>query len=127
MLLLHEHATVEDASLILLPHALDPAHWLASEGARALAPRAAYHSADYQARVGMLRICASVNVRPTLDVVLHIAFRAPGLTPTRAVDHLEVFLGTRLPLLPNTEWQVEVDGRQWIHFQRAYLTQKLIA
>jgi hypothetical protein len=127
MLLLDEHATVEDASLILLPHALDPHHWLPSEGARDLALRSTYPSAEYQARVGKLRICASVNVRMSLDVILHIAFRAPGLTPTRAVDHLELFLGARLPLLPNTEWQVEVDGRQWIHFQRAYLTQKLIA
>ena len=120
MLLLDEHATLEEASLILLPHALDPTHWLSSEGGRTRA-------FPYQARVGKLRICASINVRPNLDVILHVAFRAPGLTPTRAVDHLEVFLGARLPLVPNTEWEVEIDGRQWIHFQRAYQTQKLIA
>jgi hypothetical protein len=127
MLLVHEHSTMEDASVHLLRYALDPDHWLPSEAATVLALRPAYHPADYHARVGKLRICACVNVRSNLDVVLHVAFRAPGLTPARAADHLEAFLGKRLPLLPNTEWQVEVDGRYWIHFQRTYLAQKLVA
>jgi hypothetical protein len=56
-----------------------------------------------------------------------VAFRAPGLTPARAADHLERFLRERIPLQPNTEWLVEVDGRYWIHFERSYVTQKLQA
>ena len=119
MLRVHEHATVEDASLILLPYALDPLHWLVQRPDRP--------SLLHQARVGSLRIYAGVNVRASLEVVLHVSFRAPGLTPARAVEHLELFLGERIPLLPNTEWEVEVDARSWIHFQRAYLTQKLVA
>ena len=49
-------------------------------------------NAVYQRRVGTLRICASVDVSATLDVYLRIAFRAPGLTPVKAADHLEAFL-----------------------------------
>jgi hypothetical protein len=127
MLLVHEHATLEEASTHLLEYVLSPEHWLPSEAAASLALRPAYQPAEYHARVGKLRICACLNVRSNLDVVLHVAFRAPGLTPARAADHLETFLQERLPLQPNTEWQVEVDGRYWIHFQRAYQNQKLVA
>lgn len=119
MLQVHEHATVEDASAQLLPYALEPQHWL---------PLGGWSDArEYHARVGKLRICAWIRVKPNLDVVLHVAFRAPGLTPSRAADHLAAFLRERLPLQPNTEWQVNVDGRHWIHFQRAYVSQKLNA
>jgi len=38
----------------------------------------------------------------------------------RAADHLEAFLGSRLPLVPNSEWQVAIDGRRWVHFIRRY-------
>jgi hypothetical protein len=127
MLFVHEHATLEEASDHLLTYALEPEHWVASESPLMRAIRPAHHSGAYHARVGKLRIFASLSVRSNLDVVLRVAFRAPGLTPARAADHLEAFLRPRLPLLPNTEWQVLVDGRYWIHFERAYQTQKLMA
>jgi hypothetical protein len=56
-----------------------------------------------------------------------VAFRGPGLTPVKAADQLEAFLKTRLPLTPNTEWQVEVDERRWIHFVRRYASPRLNA
>jgi hypothetical protein len=68
-----------------------------------------------------------VDVAEDLGVFLRIAFRAPGLTPVKAADHLESFLKTRLPLTPNTEWQVEVDERRWIHFVRRYAASNLVA
>jgi hypothetical protein len=121
MLSIQEHGTVEEASNNLLDFILIPDNWLEQ------APPAPEGSANwpaqdtqYQRRVGPLRICASVDVAPSLDVVLHIAFRGPGLTPLKAADHLESFLKQRLPLTPNSEWQVEVDDRRWIHFSRKY-------
>jgi hypothetical protein len=77
--------------------------------------------------VGPLRIYAVVEVAPSLDVSLRVAFRAPGLSPVKAADHLEAFLAQRLPLTPNTEWQVEVDERRWIHFVRRYAAARLQA
>ena len=44
-----------------------------------------------------------------------------------AADHLESFLKQRLPLTPNSEWQVEVDERRWIHFSRRYAGTHLLA
>jgi len=58
---------------------------------------------------------------------LRVAFRAPGLTPVKAADHLEAFLRKRLPLTPNSEWQVEVDERRWIHFVRRFAGTRLQA
>ena len=48
-------------------------------------------------------------------------------TPVKAADHLEAFLKQRLPLTPNSEWQVEVDERRWIHFVRRYAAPRLQA
>jgi hypothetical protein len=70
--------------------------------------------------VGSLRICASVDVTGRLDVFLRIAFRAPGLSLMGAADHLETFLEGRIPLTVNSEWQVQVDDRDWVHFIRRY-------
>ncbi|MDY7226614.1 hypothetical protein [Hyalangium rubrum] len=120
MLAIHEHATLEAASSDLLDFILLPDNWLSIEQQAedpALRPA---QNALYQRRVGTLRVCASVEVSPTLEVFLRIAFRAPGLTPVKAADQLETFLRTRLPLTPNSEWQVEVDERRWIHFVRRY-------
>ena len=123
MLSIHESASLEEASSELLDTALAPEHW------RERAAGEAGEGADdrglddprYQRRVGALRVCAALEVGEDLGVTLRVSFRAPGLTPTRAAEHLEAFLGPRLPLLPNTEWQVEVDERRWIHFTRRYL------
>ena len=128
MLSIQEHGTVEEASSNLLDFILIPDNWL-EQAAPQPEGSSAWPASDmqYQRRVGSLRICASVDVAPTLDVTLHIAFRAPGLTPIKAADHLESFLKQRLPLTPNTEWQVEVDERRWIHFVRRYAAPRLQA
>jgi hypothetical protein len=124
MLSVHEKATVEEASADLLAFILEPGNWVPldeveGEEDATLRP---VDDAAYQRRVGPLRICASVDVSPgTLEVLLRVAFRAPGLTPVAAADHLETFLKERLPLIPNSEWQVEVDSRKWIHFMRRYV------
>lgn len=124
MLSIHESATVEEASADLLSFILEPSNWvpldeLEGEEEATLRP---VDDVTHQRRVGALRICASVDVSPaTLEVLLRVAFRAPGLTPASAADHLESFLRDRLPLVPNSEWQVEVDSRKWIHFMRRYV------
>jgi hypothetical protein len=124
MLSIHEKATVEEASADLLSFILEPGNWVPldepeGEEDSTLRP---VDDVAYQRRVGPLRICASVDVSPeSLEVLLRVAFRAPGLTPVTAADHLEAFLKDRLPLVPNSEWQVEVDSRKWIHFMRRYV------
>ena len=124
MLSIHEKATVEEASADLLSFILEPGNWVPldepeGEEDSTLRP---VDDVAYQRRVGPLRICASVDVSPeSLEVLLRVAFRAPGLTPVTAADHLEAFLKGRLPLVPNSEWQVEVDSRKWIHFMRRYV------
>ena len=126
MLSIHEHATLEDASTELLEFALEPSNWMAlppAEQAAAPVPQ----DVRYQRRVGSLRIYTVLEVEPSLEVFLRVAFRAPGLTPVKAADHLEAFLKQRLPLTPNTEWQVEVDERRWIHFVRRYSAPRLQA
>ncbi len=127
MLSISAHQTMEEASDALLSFILDPANWVSLEQViRGRAPRPG-ESPAYQCRVGNLRICASVDVTPSLDVFLRVGFRAPGLTPMKAADHLEAFLKPRLPLTPNTEWQVEVDQRKWIHFIRRWAGRPLLA
>jgi hypothetical protein len=126
-LAIHEHATVEEASTDLLGFILAPAQWLSSaEQAEDPAARPV-QNVLYQRRVGPLRICACVDVTSALEVSLRIAFRGPGLTPAKAADHLETFLRSRLPLTPNSEWQVEVDERRWIYFVRRYVGMHLLA
>ncbi|ATB36428.1 hypothetical protein CYFUS_001842 [Cystobacter fuscus] len=125
MLSIHEHASLEEASVELLEFALDPSNWTAAlTNGVTVVPAQDVHN---QRRVGPLRIYAVVEVTPSLEVFLRIAFRAPGLTPVKAADHLESFLEQRLPLTPNTEWQVEVDERRWIHFVRRYASPRLQA
>lgn len=127
MLAIHESATVEEASSDLLDFILAPENWISlASGSEEPSSRFG-QNALYQRRVGSLRICASVDVTPNLGVFLRVAFRGPGLTPVKAADHLEAFLRSRLPLTPNTEWQVEVDERRWIHFVRRYASPNLVA
>jgi len=124
---IHEHPTVEAAGSELLDFVLRPQEWLLlAPDDEVLEVRGA-HTLRYQRRVGALRIVASVDVTDDLEVYLHIAFRSPGLTPALAADHLETFCEHRLPLAPNSEWEVEVDDRRWIHFTRPYLAEALIA
>jgi hypothetical protein len=127
MLAIHEHATVEEASSDLLDFILTPENWLSIEQQAEDASVRPAQNVLYQRRVGPLRICASVEVSSPLETFLRVAFRAPGLTPVKAADHLEAFLRKRLPLTPNSEWQVEVDERRWIHFVRRYAGTRLQA
>ncbi|MBI3185991.1 MAG: hypothetical protein HYZ28_27970 [Myxococcales bacterium] len=127
MLSIREASTLEEASKDLLDFVLDPRNWVVLERLRQEPLSRPGQNPSYQRLVGGLRICASVDVTPTLDVFLRVAFRGPGLSPMRAVDHLETFLAKRLPLAPNTEWQVEIDSKRWIHFIRRYTGAKLQA
>ena len=126
MLSINEHATLEDASTELLEYALEPSNWLTLQPAEQAATGVP-QDVRYQRRVGSLRIYTVLEVAPSLEVFLRVAFRAPGLTPVKAADHLEAFLKQRLPLTPNSEWQVEVDERRWIHFVRRYAAPRLQA
>ena len=127
MLSIHEHATLEEASAELLEFALEPSNWMTALPANQAPSSVPGEDVRYQRRVGPLRIYTVVEVAGSLDVFLRVAFRAPGLTPVKAADHLETFLKQRLPLTPNTEWQVEVDERRWIHFVRRYSAPRLQA
>ena len=120
MLSIHEHATLEEASAELLQFALAPDNWAMALPVTQVPASAQGEDVRNQRRVGPLRIYAVVEVASSDDVFLRVAFRAPGLTPVKAADHLECFLKQRLPLTPNSEWQVEVDERRWIHFVRRY-------
>ncbi|MFY0564575.1 hypothetical protein ACN28E_12040 [Archangium lansingense] len=126
MLSIHEHATLEEASEELLEYALEPSNWMTPQPAGQAAASVS-QDVRYQRRVGPLRIYTVLEVAPSLEVFLRVAFRAPGLTPVKAADHLETFLKQRLPLTPNSEWQVEVDERRWIHFVRRYAAPRLQA
>lgn len=127
MLSIHEHATLEEASADLLEFALEPSNWMIALPTQQAPCSAAEQDVQYQRRVGPLRIRAVIEIAGSLDVFLRVAFRAPGLTPVKAADHLETFLKQRLPLTPNSEWQVEVDERRWIHFVRRYAAPRLQA
>lgn len=127
MLSTHEHITVEDASQDLLQYVLDPMNWVVFSRPDQEASASPGQTPHFQRRVGKLRICASVDVTVKNVTYLRIAFRGPGLSPMRAADHLESFLKTRLPLTPNTEWSVEMDDRNWIHFSRRYTSLSLQA
>src|SRR4051812_30361049 len=126
MLSIHEHATVEEAGKELLPFILEAKKWVVLERVRDNQGARPGENPEYQRRVGALRICASVDVTPKLDVFLRVGFRAPGLSPMKAADHLEEFTRARVPFLPNAEWQVSIDGR-WIHFIRKYTSSTLSA
>ena len=127
MLQVTQSATVEEAGQDLLGFILDPCHWVVLDRLADQPHERPGSNANYQRRVGPISICASVDVTADLGVFLRIAFRASKLTPVKAAEHLEQFLRTRLPLLPNTEWQVQIDERKWIHFIRRWCADSLAA
>ena len=127
MLSIHEHATMEEASSELLEFVLQPSNWMTALPAHQAPSSMPGADMQHQRRVGSLRIFAAIEVEASLEVSLRVAFRAPGLTPVKAADHLEAFLKQRLPLTPNSEWRVEVDDRRWIHFVRRYASPRLNA
>lgn len=127
MLAVDEQSQMVEAGQSLLDFIVQPENWypLSKLQIEPIIPPG--QNALYQRRVGGLRICASVDVTDDLQVFLRVGFKAPGLTPMKASDHLEAFLKPRLPLLPNTEWQVEIDGKGWIHFIRRYTGGRLVS
>ncbi|MGA9522602.1 MAG: hypothetical protein WBV82_14140 [Myxococcaceae bacterium] len=127
MLSINEHETLEEASNELLEFVLAPQNWVALGQLGERPHERPGENAAYQRRVGKLRICASVDVTTSLEVFLRVAFRASGLTPARAADFLAEFIADRIPLTPNSEWQVHVDDREWVHFIRRYAAEALQA
>ncbi|HVE84208.1 MAG TPA: hypothetical protein VND93_15225 [Myxococcales bacterium] len=127
MLQVTQNSTVEEAGRDLLGFILDPSHWVVLDRLAMQPQERPGVNPNYQRRVGPISICASVDVTADLGVFLRIAFRGPKLTPVKAAEHLEAFLRTRLPLLPNTEWQVQIDERRWIHFIRRWVCDTLRA
>jgi hypothetical protein len=127
MLQVSQNATLEEAGRDLLGFILDPGHWVVLDRLAAQPHERPGANPNYQRRVGSISICASVDVTADLGVFLRIAFRASKLTPVKAAEYLEQFLRTRLPLLPNTEWQVQIDERKWIHFIRRWVKDSLTA
>lgn len=126
MLSVQQRTTLQEASSDLLEFALDPRNWVPIEAELQERGNTSPTTA-YQRSVGALRVLAWVDVRPNLETYLRIAFRGPGLSPMKAADHLEEFLKARMPLMPNTEWEVELDRRNWIHFVRPYTVGNLRA
>jgi hypothetical protein len=120
MLSVREHQSFEEASRSLLDFVLQPRNWVHLDALIDDASRPGLNP-SYQRRVGSVRICASVDVGPQLQAFLRIAFRGPGLSPSKAADLLADFLRDRMPLMPNSEWQVEVDPKGWCHFMRPYV------
>lgn len=118
MLSIHENQSLAEAGSELLEFILRPHNWISLDRLSVTPQPRPGQNAEYQRAVGSLRICASVDVTPQLGVFLRVAFKAPGLSPLRASDHLEAFLKDTLPLRPNSEWQVEIDGKKWVHFIR---------
>lgn len=127
MLAVDEQQQLGDAGQSLLDFILAPGNWFPLSKLQIEPMTPPGQNALYQRRIGALRVCASVDITDDLQVFLRVAFKGPGLSPMKASDHLEAFLKPRLPLLPNTEWQVEVDGKGWIHFIRRYAGARLVS
>lgn len=123
MLSIPEYETLEEASQSLLTFALQPENWIGA----AAEVTGTHENPAYHRRVGKLRVSATVDVLPTMDTRLRVAFRGADLSPLKAADFLETFLRGRLPMTPNTEWEVEIDARKWIHFSRRYTGPELRA
>ena len=107
-----EEAGFEEAGHVLLGFALDPVNWRTNGDHRV-------HSQHLKV-VNGVQICVAVDVVDGLETWLRISFRGADLSPMHAADLLEALVSTRLPFTPNTEWQVEIDRRRWIHFSRRY-------
>jgi hypothetical protein len=112
-------ATLEEAGGTLLAFALDPHNWVSRGGHRALPA--------YLRVVNGVQICAAVDLTADLDSFLRISFRGTDLSPMKAADLLEAFVKEHFPFTANSEWEVEIDGRRWIHFSRRYTSHCLHA
>jgi hypothetical protein len=109
---------MQEAGALLLERAVDPRRWMLP-GRRV--------TKDNLCDVGSVQVCATVDVTPTLEASLRVSFRGPQLSPMQASELLEQFTGARFIFVPNVEWFVEIDARNWIHFSRRYCRPTLIA
>lgn len=116
---LQQQSTFEEVRDPLLEFALNPVNWLPMGSQRA--------SAAYFRRVGGVQVCVAVDIAPTLETYLRVSFRGKELSPMQGADLLETVVRHRFPFSPNIQWQVEIDGRGWIHFSRPYTGRKLHA
>lgn len=114
-----QHSTLEEAGGTLLSFALDPLNWVARGGHRALPAHLRV--------VNGVQICAAVDVNVALESFVRVSFRGADLSPLKAADLLELFVKAHFPFTTNTEWEVEIDGRRWIHFSRRYTSRGLHA
>ncbi len=103
--------SMEEAGSTLLDKAKDPRRW---------ATHLRRVTVDNICRVGSVQVCASVDVTPTLETYLRVSFKGPRLSPMQAAELLEQFTAPRFTFVPNLEWFVEIDAREWIHFSRPY-------
>lgn len=113
-----KHKSMSEAGEALLHRAVDPNRW---------ATQARRVTVDNICRVGSVQVCASVDVTPTLETYLRVSFKGPKLSPLQAAELLEQFTSTRFTFIPNLEWFVEIDARDWIHFSRPYSQPRLVA
>ena len=114
-----QQLSLEEAGGTLLSFALDPRNWVSRGGHRALPA--------YLRVVNGVQICAAVDVNASLESFVRVSFRGSDLSPMRAADLLELFVKDHFPFSPNTQWEVEIDGRRWIHFSRRYTSRGLRA
>ncbi len=115
---LPHHESMEEAGGALLDKAVDPSRW---------ALNTLRVTPDNSCRVGNVQICAAVDVTPTLETYLRVSFKGPKLSPLQAAELLERFTSARYTFIPNIEWLVEIDAREWIHFSRPYSQPRLQA
>ena len=116
---IREAASLEEAGGALLEFALNPTNWVSRGGHRALPA--------YLRVVNGVQICAAVDVSASLETYVRVSFRGTDLSPMKAADLLEEFVKDHFPFTANSEWEVEIDGRRWIHFSRRYTTRALHA
>jgi hypothetical protein len=116
---IREVASFEEAGGTLLEFALNPTNWVSRGGHRALPA--------YLRVVNGVQICAAVDVNASLETWVRVSFRGTDLSPMKAADLLEQFVKDHFPFTANSEWEVEIDGRRWIHFSRRYTTRALHA
>ncbi len=110
--------SMKEAGDALLEKAIHPSRWMLP-GKRV--------TLDNRCRVGKVEVCASIDVTPTLETYIRVSFKGPELSPLEAAEFLEQFTSVRYTFIPNLEWLVEIDSREWIHFSRRYTHTRLQA
>src|SRR4029077_14461834 len=102
-----QQGSLEEAGGTLLTFALDSHNWVSRGGHRALPA--------YLRVVNGVQICAAVDISAALETFVRVSFRGSDLSPMKAADLLEELVKGHFPFTANSEWEVEIDGRRWIH------------